>query len=223
MEKILSDDIVKQLSGVFDGLSQPVQVLFFGSKLRACEYCEHTLQLLNEVVALNDQLSLESFDIDEEPEVAKRYKVDLVPGIVIAAKEGDVTQDSGVRFAGIPAGHEFSSLINAIMLVSKQDSGLSDATREFLSKLDQPVHLQVFVTTSCPYCPQAVTLAHQMAMENEHVHAEMVEAVEFTELSNRFGVSGVPHTVINQGKGEVVGAVPESMLLDEMKKALNAV
>lgn len=220
MEKLISEDIQKQLVEVFEGLSEPVQILFFGSRLRACEYCEHTLQLLTEVAGLNDNIAIESFDIDENPEIAKRYNVELVPGIVIAVKKGDVTLDSGVRFAGIPAGHEFSSLINAILLVSKQDSGLSEETRAFLADLEHPVHLQVFVTTACPYCPQAVTLAHQIALESELVQAEMIEAVEFTELSNTYGVSGVPHTIINQGKGEVVGAVPEEVLIEEMKQSL---
>jgi len=220
MEKMISEDIQKQLVEVFEGLNEPVSVLFFGSRLRACEYCEHTLQLLNEVVSLSDKISLETFDIDQVPEASERYQVKYVPGIVIAVKKDGVTQDSGVRFAGIPAGHEFSSLINALLLVSKQDSGLSEETRKFLAALEDPIHLQVFVTTSCPYCPQAVTLAHQMALENSNIQAEMIEAVEFAELSNSFGVSGVPHTIINQGKGEVVGAVPETMLVDELKRAM---
>ena len=80
--------------------------------------------------------------------------------------------------------------------------------------------MQVFVTPTCPYCPQAVILAHQMAMESEFVTGEMVEAMEFADLSNQFNVSGVPHTIINSGSGEVVGAVPESRLMNEIQKAL---
>ena len=63
-------------------------------------------------------------------------------------------------------------------------------------------------------------LAHQMAMESPHVQAEMVEAMEFQELSNRHGVSGVPQTTINDGAGTVVGAVPESNLVAEIQRAL---
>ena len=65
-----------------------------------------------------------------------------------------------------------------------------------------------------------MVLAHQMAMENPLVKAEMVEAMEFYELSNQFGVSGVPHTVINAGAGNVVGAVPEASLVAAIQKAL---
>lgn len=220
MEKMISEDIEKQLVDVFAGISEPVHILFFGSKMRACEYCEHTLQLLSEIAVLSEKIGIEAVDVDEHPLVAEQYNVSLVPGIVITSKKGDQIIDSGVRFAGIPAGHEFSSLINALLLVSKGDSGLSEEGRKFLAGLETPIHLQVFVTTSCPYCPQAVTLAHQMALESKYVQAEMIEAVEFNELSNQYGVSGVPHTIINQGRGEVVGAVPENVLVEEMMRVL---
>lgn len=63
-------------------------------------------------------------------------------------------------------------------------------------------------------------LAHQMALESPMVEAEMVEAMEFPDLSNRFGVSGVPQTTINAGAGTVIGAMPEDNLLAEIQRAL---
>jgi hypothetical protein len=65
-----------------------------------------------------------------------------------------------------------------------------------------------------------VVLAHQMALESPMVEAEMVEAMEFPELSYRFNVSGVPQTTINQGTGTMVGAAPEEMLLAEIQRSL---
>jgi thiol-disulfide isomerase/thioredoxin len=89
-----------------------------------------------------------------------------------------------------------------------------------LAELSEPVLLQVFVTPTCPYCPQAVITAHQMAMESPYVEAEMVEATEFPELSNQYQIMGVPDMVINQGKGKIVGAVPEGRLMIEIKNIL---
>lgn len=63
-------------------------------------------------------------------------------------------------------------------------------------------------------------LAYQMAMENPLIQAEMIEAMEFPELSDQFGVSGVPQTTINQGAGTVIGAYPEDDLLEEIQAAL---
>jgi hypothetical protein len=64
-------------------------------------------------------------------------------------------------------------------------------------------------------------LAHSMALESPLVQAEAVEAIEFPELSRRYGVSGVPHTTINHGQVHVVGAVPENHLVAEIIKLLS--
>ncbi|RPI90140.1 MAG: glutaredoxin [Chloroflexi bacterium] len=220
MQKILDDQVVKQIDDVFAGLQEPVQVLYFGSR-ENCDYCDEAQQLLEEVAATNDKIELSVYDIQENPDIASQFNVTNAPGVVIAAKDGSDVRNLGIQFSGIPSGHEFSTLINDILLVSKRDSGLSEQTREFLKNLDQPLHLQVFVTPTCPYCPRAVLLAHQMAMENpQMIRAEGVEATEFPELANRFNVSGVPQTVINSGAGTVVGAVPEQQLLAEIRRAL---
>ncbi|MEP7136408.1 MAG: thioredoxin family protein [Chloroflexota bacterium] len=220
MEKVLNDQIVKQINEAFAEIQEPVQVLLFGSQDN-CEYCNETKQLLEEVTALNDKLGLSVYDMQEHQDVAKKFNVTNAPGIVIAAKDGAEVTNLGIQFSGIPSGHEFSTLINDIVIVSKRESGLNEKTREFLKNLDKPLHLQVFVTPTCPYCPRAVLLAHQMAMENpQMIRAEGVEATEFPELANRFNVRGVPQTVINSGAGSVVGAVPEQNLLAEIMRAL---
>jgi glutaredoxin-like protein len=220
MEKLLNDEITGQIKQIFEQLNQPVQVLFFASKDQ-CDLCNETRALLDEVVALDARLGISAYDLQADADVAKKFNVDRAPGIVIAAKDGTQIMDYGIQYSGIPSGHEFSTLINDILLVSGRDSGLSPQTREFLQKLDKPLHFQVFVTPTCPYCPQAVILAHRMAMENPGmIRAEGVEATEFPELANQFGVNGVPQTTINAGAGTVIGAVPEKQLLAEIQQAL---
>ena len=221
MEKLLSEQVVSQISQSFEQMKEPVQILFFGSEDN-CEYCTDTRQLLEEVTAIDEKLSLSIYDFQDNADMAAKYNVDRVPAIVIAGKDGDQVTDFGVQYSGIPAGHEFGTLINDIVLVSGRDSGLSAEAREFLKNLDKPLHLQVFVTPTCPHCPRAVLLAHQMAMENPAmIRAEGVEATEFPELANQFNVRGVPQTVINAGMGTVVGAMPEKNLLAEIMRVVN--
>jgi glutaredoxin-like protein len=145
MTNLLNEDIRNQIREAFTALQEPVQVLFFGSK-EQCEYCDDTLKLVEEVTSLSDKLSLQAFDVEADSAVADRYNVSMTPGLVIAGLGEDGPIDYGVRYAGIPSGHEFSSLIQDLILVSGRDSGLNQQTRDFLANLKEPVHLQVFVT-----------------------------------------------------------------------------
>jgi glutaredoxin-like protein len=143
--KLLNETIAEQVREVFSQLSEPVEILFFGQEA-GCEYCEDTLQLVQEIVALSDKLGVQVYDMDRDASIARQYKVDKAPGLVIAGRDGDQLLDYGIRYAGIPAGHEFSSLVHDLILVSGRDSGLDDKTRQFLAGLREPVLLQVFVT-----------------------------------------------------------------------------
>ncbi|HSF82314.1 MAG TPA: hypothetical protein VLA49_13820 [Anaerolineales bacterium] len=144
-EKLLNEEIAGQVKEVFNQLKEPVEVLFFGRK-ENCDYCADTLQLAQEIVDLSDKLGLKAYDLDEDASLAEQYHVDKAPGLVLAGKDGDQVKDFGVRYAGIPSGHEFSSLIHDLVLVSSRDSGLDQQTRDFLKDLKKPVLLQVFVT-----------------------------------------------------------------------------
>lgn len=144
--KLLNDQIVKQVKEVFDNqLNLPVEVLFFGRE-DDCDYCEDTYQLVEELISISPKLGLRSYDLDREAEIARQYGVDKAPSLVLTAKNDNDLVDYGVRFAGIPSGHEFSSLIQSLILVSGRDSALNEKTRQILKNLKKPVTLQVYVT-----------------------------------------------------------------------------
>lgn len=220
MEKLITDDIARQVKEIFEDLDSPVEILFF-SKQDDCQNCAEIEQLIGEVVELSPLLTYQVFDVAVDQQAAGQYNVKDAPVLVIAARDGDELVDYGVRFLGAPAGHEFTSLIHDLLYVSRRSTDLTEETRTFLHGLDEPLLLQVFVTPTCPYCPQAVLLAHQMAMESSLVQAEMVESTEFRDLAIAFNVSGVPQTTINSGIATVVGAVPEISLLQQIEQALS--
>lgn len=147
MANLLDENVRQQVTAFFENLDKDVQVLYFGSDDPAeCQHCAETRQLLEEVTGLSDKLHLNSYLLAESADLAKTYNVDAVPTFVIAALEGDQVVDFGIRYKGIPAGHEFTSLVNSLLIVSRRDSGLAEETRDYLKTLDKPVFLQVFVT-----------------------------------------------------------------------------
>src|SRR4030042_5575022 len=113
MPKLLTDEILQQVKGVFDAqLNQPVEVLFFGTKNEEnCTYCADTRQLVEEVVAISDTLHLSAYDLEENAQTPQTYHVDKTPTLVIAARggedtpDGDALIDYGVRYVGLPSGH----------------------------------------------------------------------------------------------------------------------
>jgi glutaredoxin-like protein len=146
MSQMLDSSIIKQLEELFTDLDQQVTVIYFGSQTQNCQYCVETQQLLEEVANLTEKITLHVHDIDSDHALAEKYAIDRVPGFVIASQSGDEIIDYGIRFYGIPAGHEFTTLITGLLMVSKGDSGLSEEARAFFADLKQPVHLQVYVT-----------------------------------------------------------------------------
>lgn len=178
-----------------------------------CGFCPETRQLLEELSGLSDKIKLTVYEVDKEPARAAEFQVDKVPAIVVMGEK-----DAGIRFFGIPSGYEFMSLLEAIFDVSRGETELSQETKDALKKLTREVNIQVFVTPTCPYCPSAVRLGHQMALESPLVKAAMVEATEFPELTQKYEVFGVPKTIFNDSL-TLEGAVPEEMFLEQVLKA----
>jgi len=218
---LLNDQTQKQIRQAFETMTGPVKIVMFTQDDNAleCEYCVETRQIVEEVAALSDKISAEVHDFVRDAQLAGQYGIDKIPAIAILA-DGPTPKDYGIRLYGIPSGYEFSTLIEDMLMVSQQRIGLNAKTLEELKRLTKPVNIQVYVTPTCPYCPRAVLLAHQLAMASDLITASMVEATEFPHLANKYQVYGVPRTVI-EDVIHVEGAVPETMLVAELMKVLN--
>jgi glutaredoxin-like protein len=214
---LLSEKDSQYLKKEFQALKYPVTILLFTQKA-GCDYCDDTRTIAQEVAGLSDKLSLEEYDLETDKALAEQYGIVHTPAIALV-RSGE--KDLGIRYFGIPAGYEFTSLVQDILMIGSGESGLSAATKQWAAELTTPVHLQVFVTPTCPYCPQAVVLAHRLAMESDLIRADMVEATEFPELADKYNVMGVPRTVINDDF-HIEGAVPEARLLATLKEAAAA-
>lgn len=214
---LLAEKDRKYLEKEFESkLQHPVKLIVFTQTI-ACEFCKETELIAREVAELSDKVSVEVYNFVSDKEIADRYGVDKIPALVVA---GD--KDYGIRFYGIPAGYEFSTLIEDVIDVSARESGLSAHTKKALADLKMPIGIQVFVTPTCPYCPSAVSLAHKMAIESEMIRSEMVEVIEFPHLAQKYNVMGVPRLVVNETL-HVEGAVPEAVLLERILEAAGLV
>jgi len=190
-------------------LENPVKLIMFTQEVE-CQFCAQTRQLISELAALNDKIEVEIYDFLKDSEKAKEYGVDKVPAIAIVGEK-----DYGIRFYGLPFGYELQTLLEGIINVSKGRTDISEETKKKLREINKPVHIQVFVTLTCPYCPVVASLAHKFAMENDLIKADVIDASEFPHLGLKYGVMGTPKAVINE-KIEFVGVFPEDLFLEHV-------
>lgn len=216
---LISDKDAEYLRKEFEtNLVAPVKLVMFTQEME-CQFCSETRQIVEEIAGLSAKISAEIHDFVADKDTAEHYQIDKIPAIAVVRVDEGEEKDYGVRFFGIPSGYEFTSVIEGIADVSKGESGLQPRTKEAVAGITEPVHIQVFVTPTCPYCPQAVQLGHKLAIESDLITADMVEAIEFPHLSNKYSVQGVPRTVINESFHQE-GAVPEPMLLAKLLEAV---
>jgi glutaredoxin-like protein len=195
-------------------MTRSVRLLFF-TQTFGCDTCLQTRQILDELPPLSDKITIEEINLILEPEKAAQYGVDRAPAVAITYEDADgVVKDSRIRFLGAPAGYEFVSLVTAVLLVGGRRSTLSPASLARIGAVDKTVTLRVFTTPSCPHCPRAVSVAHEMAFSNPHITAYAVEATEFPDLVRRYTVSGVPKTVVND-EVEILGALPPDAFVEQ--------
>ena len=128
------------LEASLTALEAPVKLVFF-TQTFGCETCLAARQIIDRVAALSDQISVEEFNLVLDTNQVEAYGIKRVPAIAVVGEA-----DTGIRFYGVPEGHELVSLVESILLVASGDAGLSADSRSLIAAVERPVDIQVFVT-----------------------------------------------------------------------------
>ena len=196
----LSEEFRRDLEETLATMVKPVEVsVFIGSM---CETCSDTVALMkffrdaSPTKGGRKMLELRIYDYEkrEHRDEFIKQSVRRVPTVSFL--------NGLVRWTGIPAGEEIRALVETIMRISEDESGLEEETKKVLASLQGRVHIETIVTPSCPYCPYAVLLSHMLAFEaykqgNPVVFSEAVEAYENPDIADKYGVMSVPAIAIN--------------------------
>lgn len=202
------------MSGRLGGLSRGVRLALY---LRAdgCDTCADTRASLEEIAALSPHLDLVVGDLSS---AGTGPGLEHAPLITVLRRDGDAVVDLGVRLVGAPLEHELTALADAILTVGGAAPELGADSLARLATLTRPVHIQVFSTPTCVYCPRAVALAHRLAAVSPLVSATAYSVIEFPDLIRRYRVTGVPKIVVDTGV-ELLGAQPEAAMVDAVLHA----
>jgi glutaredoxin-like protein len=210
---LISPTDQEKLRATLAEMTRPVRLLFF-TQTFDCETCLQTRQILDELPPLSDRITIQEVNLILETETAKAYGIERAPAVAITYEENGAQADTRMRFLGAPAGYEFISLVQAVRLAGGAPVQLSPESLARLAAVDRPVTMQVYTTPTCPHCPRAVSLAHEMAFASPLITAYAVEATEFPDLTRRYRVTGVPKTIVDD-EIEILGALPESAFIEQ--------
>jgi thioredoxin-disulfide reductase len=191
-EPLWNEETGAEIAEVLSDMVEPVRLLLFVDD-GDCAPCDTQRSLLEGMTALSEKLTLEIVSLEERGEIVDAYDIDKFPATLPLGEK-----DYGIRFFGVTGGQEFASFLQAIMMISTGRSGLLAELEPLVREIQKLVHIQVFVTLTCPYCPQMVHTAHQFAYVNDHIRADMVESSQFLDLARTYQVGGVPRTIINE-------------------------
>jgi len=207
---LVSKEHEQQLKEEFEkNLKDVVRILVFTQEIE-CPFCKQARELAEEVGAFSNKIKVEVYDFVKDSEKAKEYQIDKVPAIAVLGKK-----DYGIRFYGLAYGYEFRPFTESIINVSRGATNLSEETKKKLASIEKPVHIQVFVSLTCPHCPVAAVVAHKLAVESDMVRADVIDGSEFPQLAQKYAVIGVPKIVINE-KVEFVGAFNEDLFAEHV-------
>ncbi|MEJ2622074.1 MAG: alkyl hydroperoxide reductase subunit F [Candidatus Thiodiazotropha sp.] len=195
---MITPEIKQALSGYFAAMQLPVSLVL--------QTGEHTKRIeqagfLADIAAISENVNFEERDTGLRSPISFTLEADGQP--------------TGIVFSGIPGGHEFNSLILAILHASGSDMKLDDTVRNLVSQVDKPLQFEVFISLSCHNCPDVVQALNQFALLNPNISTEMLDGGLFPELIEARDIQGVPSVYLN-GELFANGKVDAAQLLDKL-------
>ena len=210
---ILNDIQKEQIKKQFEKLTGDVELIVFTQE-NECLLCKDTRELILDLGTLSPKIKTKVYDFVKNGDEDIKYNIKRIPAIAIVGNK-----DYGIRYYGIPAGCQFPVIVDDIIDVSRGATSLPDSVKKRLSEIKKPVHLQIFVSPTCPFCPRAARMAHQLAIESEFIRSDVIEMIEFPYLVQKYGVMSVPHIVINEDTA-FVGAQQIEFFIEQINMAL---
>jgi thioredoxin reductase (NADPH) len=186
---LLSAELRKALKKDFLQMADPVTVFVFTDDQENKPFSDFSLKLISELSEISDKILPRLEKIGGESAV--KYGISRVPVLLIEPEKYDI------RFIGAPAGEEARTLIFSILMASTGMTILSDAAKKRLADLQDKRNVKVFVSPTCPYCPQQAAIAIAAAIEKRGlVTAEIIEIFENKDLAAQYNALSVPQTFV---------------------------
>ena len=211
--KLLSDAIKGQLKGIFAKMEKNVTLVTIVDE--GMPKSVELRDFLLDVAELGDKLHLQVYLKGENAEMETKINADKFPVVSLLDDHGNY---SGVKFHGVPGGHELNSFILAIYNLAGPGQALDASIQQAIQAIEKKANIKVMVSLSCHYCPDVVVGAQRIAIENENIEAEMIDISNFQDIKKKYKVMSVPAMIINDEQ-VVFGAKKINEIVEVLQQA----
>lgn len=192
---LLNDNLRAQLKGVLSKFENNISLVSIVDESNAKSI--ELRDLVLDIADLGDKVEAIIYKKGENPEIEEKVHADKYPIVAILNKDGDYT---GVKFHGVPGGHELNSFILAMYNVAGPGQALEESILNEIKSIDRKVNIKVGVSLSCHVCPDVVVAAQKIAIENPNIETEMLDLSDFPELKSKHKIMSVPAIIVDDSK-----------------------
>ncbi len=208
--KAMEEKTEARLRELFEKMPYPARVLLFTDKARNEPFNQAARQVLQIFRQMSPKVQLDEFDLGGEQ--ARKWHIESSPVLLFDPEH------YRIRWLGAPIGEETRTLIIALQMLGHRKTGLSDESRKILKKIDSPRNLKVFVSPTCPYCPQQAVNGLNAAIERpDLISLEIIDIQANPDLARKYGAQSVPQ-VFSDEKLIAMGAQPEELFMSSLEK-----
>jgi thioredoxin reductase (NADPH) len=208
--EMATQDFLNQLRAAFNNLPNPIHLYLFTDKGGDNVFCQTARQVVRAFREITDKIIFREHSTDHE--LARKWNVEHSPTLLFEPERYNI------RWIGAPLGEEARIFIEALLLIGMGDSNLSEQSLKALQGLDSPRNVKVFVSASCPYCPQQATNTIRAAVaQPDLVSLEIIDIQCNPELTNQYSAHSVPQTFANE-VNIAMGAQPEELFIMSLIK-----
>lgn len=193
--ELLNDDLRIQLKGILDKIENEITLVSIVDE--SLKSSIELRDLILDIENLSDKVKVEIYRKGESKDIEKKINSDKYPVVALLDRDENY---SGVKFHGVPGGHELNSFILSIYNLAGPGQEISEEILKDIRQIDKKVNIKVCVSLSCHLCPEVVVSSQRIAIENENIEAEMIDISNFKDLKDKYKIMSVPAIIINDDK-----------------------
>ena len=195
---------------IFEKMPRRIELLLFTSPDRNEPYSAAIREMIRSMEALTDKIDWREYDLTHE--LAAKHQAQQSPTLLLDPEH------THLRWLGAPIGHEAESFLKALIMIGHRNPNLGTQSLKVLNSIEEPRRIKIFVSPTCPYCPQQIMNALKAAVERpDLIFVEIIDVQAMTELAEKYQAFSTPTVYANE-KLIALGAQSEELFMASLKK-----